>query len=119
MARLDREIIGSWVNSAKLARKAAHWQTAYSAILQAHHDRNVPSLIERAKLVKAMGEPLRALQELENSLLLCGVIGQEVIDITMDDPLGQRIKAKVHVEISSTITTPNNENRPKCFVRGG
>lgn len=95
MRRLDEEVSRSWITSAKLARRAGHWQTAYSAMLQARQNRDVLALMESAKLVKAMGEPLRALHELENSLRLCGVLGDQVIDLTMDDGEGKRTRAKV------------------------
>ncbi|KAF7789400.1 hypothetical protein EIP86_000344 [Pleurotus ostreatoroseus] len=56
----------AWLLSAKLARKAGYWHTAYSAVLQAQHGTPVFAVTESAKLVKASGEPLRALQELDN-----------------------------------------------------
>lgn len=56
----------AWLLSAKLARKAGYWHTAYSAVLQAQHGTSVFAVTESAKLVKASGEPLRALQELDN-----------------------------------------------------
>lgn len=42
--------------------------------------------MESAKLLKATGEPLRALQELETSMRLSGMAeNQEVVDLTQDD----------------------------------
>lgn len=42
--------------------------------------------MESAKLVKATGEPLRALQELENSMRLRGLMEDpDTIDLTADD----------------------------------
>ena len=54
--------------------------------------------MESAKLIKATGEPLRALQELENSMRLFGLIDSEVIDLTEDDEETKRMKAKVFIE---------------------
>ena len=52
----------------KIARKAGHWQTAYSAVLQAQECHAPFTSIQSAKLVKASGEPLRALYELDNAI---------------------------------------------------
>ena len=51
--------------------------------------------MESAKLVKATGEPLRALQELENSMRLLGLFETNVIDLTDDDEDTKKMKAKV------------------------
>lgn len=62
-------VIGrTWLASAKIARKAGHWQTAYSAMLQAQQRSTPFWFVESAKLIKANGEPLRALHELENAI---------------------------------------------------
>jgi len=62
-------VIGlTWLDSSKIARKAGHWQTAYSAMLQAQRRAAPYWFLESAKLTKATGEPLRALQELEHAL---------------------------------------------------
>ena len=52
--------------------------------------------MESAKLVKATGEPLRALQELENSMRLSGLMEDpDTIDLTADnDAELKRMKAK-------------------------
>ncbi|KAJ3556801.1 hypothetical protein NM688_g1817 [Phlebia brevispora] len=63
---LSSAIGHSWLLSAKLARKAGYWHTAYSAVLQAQHGTPVFTVIESAKLAKASGEPLRAIQELDS-----------------------------------------------------
>ncbi|KAF9567437.1 hypothetical protein CPC08DRAFT_22231 [Agrocybe pediades] len=94
--KLNREIGQSWLASAKIARKARQWQTAYSAMLQADQ-RNVPySFIDSAKLLKASGEPLRALTELENSARLHGFLDNQVVDLT-EDAETQKMKAKILV----------------------
>lgn len=58
----------AWLESAKIARKARHWQTAYSAVLQAQECQAPYTFFQSAKLVKASGEPLRALYDLDNAL---------------------------------------------------
>jgi len=94
------EVGRSWLASAKIARKAGQWQTAYSAVLQAQQNSARFSFMESAKLVKASGEPLRALQELENSMRLLGLIETDVIDLTDDDEETKRLKAKVSSNFS-------------------
>ncbi|KAJ6486408.1 hypothetical protein C8R47DRAFT_1216527 [Mycena vitilis] len=95
-----REIGRSWLASAKIARKAGQWQTAYSAMLQAQQSSSTWfSFMESAKLVKATGEPLRALQELENSMRLLGLIEdrKDLVDLTEDDSETKKLKAKALV----------------------
>ncbi|KAL6309800.1 hypothetical protein BKA93DRAFT_723405 [Sparassis latifolia] len=92
-----KEVIGqAWLASAKIARKAGHWQTAYSAMLQAQHCKLPFSFMQNVKLIKASGEPLRALQELENSMRLSGIMGEDVIDLT-DDKEDMKLKAKAQL----------------------
>lgn len=65
----EDNVIGlTWLDSSKIARKAGHWQTAYSAMLQAQRRAAPYWFLESVKLTKATGEPLRALQELEHAL---------------------------------------------------
>lgn len=66
-------------------------------MLQAQQSNARFSFMESAKLVKATGEPLRALQELENSMRLFGLIEDrpDVVDLTEDDNETKRMKAKV------------------------
>lgn len=85
-----------WLSSSKIARKAGQWQTAYSALLQAQQSKAPYSFIESAKYVKAIGEPLRALQELENSMKLMGILDDNMYDLTVDQSELKAIKAKVH-----------------------
>jgi serine/threonine-protein kinase ATR len=93
---LGVEIGKSWLASAKIARKAGQWQTAYSAMLQAQQSNSRFSFMESAKLVKTTGEPLRALQELENAMRLFGLMedNRNVIDLTEDEE-ARKMKAKV------------------------
>ncbi|THH16411.1 hypothetical protein EW146_g4222 [Bondarzewia mesenterica] len=97
---LAGEIGRAWLTSAKIARKAGHWQTAYSAMLQARQSHTPFSFIQSAKLVKAAGEPLRALQELDNSIR-ASALGEEapgdVIDLTGDDEESKQMKAKAQL----------------------
>src|SRR6266849_1353924 len=84
---LAEEIGRSWLITAKIARKAGHWQTAYSAILQAQESRTAFSLMQQVRLIRATGEPLRALQELEHYLQTTRRQDHsaDVIDLTEDE----------------------------------
>ena len=102
-----REVIGdSWLTTAKIARKTGHWQTAYSAMLQAQQCKVASCFLESARLVRASGEHLRALQELENYMRSAGMLGQEreppddVIDLT-DEKIGPNLTAKVCTTVLS------------------
>ena len=56
--------------------------------------------MESAKLLKATGEPLRALQELENSMHLSGIVVdlQDTIDLTLEDNEDfKNMRAKVSI----------------------
>jgi serine/threonine-protein kinase ATR len=70
-------------------------------MLQAQQSKTRFSFMESAKLVKATGEPLRALQELENSMRLLGLIDDQpdVLDLTDDDDETKQMKAKVCVNL--------------------
>lgn len=58
----------SWITSSKIARRAGHSQTAYSAALQASQWKAPLAFVQQAKLL-AMGDQCQAaLQELSNSL---------------------------------------------------
>lgn len=65
-------------------------------MLQAQQHDPAFSFMESAKLIKASGEPLRALQELENSMTVLGIITKDgvIVDLTDDDDVRKR-KAKV------------------------
>ncbi|KDR84098.1 hypothetical protein GALMADRAFT_219929 [Galerina marginata CBS 339.88] len=95
-AGLNLEVGKSWLSSAKIARKSKQWQTAYSATLQAQQSKAPYYFIESAKLLKASGEPLRALLELENSIKLLGLFDEQVLDLTADAE-SERMKAKIQV----------------------
>jgi serine/threonine-protein kinase ATR len=95
-AELTNEVGSTWLASAKIARKAGHWQTAYSAMLQARQNEHSLYFIESAKLTKADGDPLRALYELETSMKSSGFTeNSSVVDLTIDEETVGRIKGKV------------------------
>ncbi|KAH9938115.1 uncharacterized protein B0H18DRAFT_1080892 [Fomitopsis serialis] len=104
-SREIRDIIGeSWLATAKIARKAGHWQTAYSAMLQSQQCDMASCFLESARLVKANGEPLRALQELENHMQVAGMLkdvqdtlNNDVIDLTTDNAGGPNIASKAQL----------------------
>ncbi|GAA6007639.1 hypothetical protein JCM11491_003906 [Sporobolomyces phaffii] len=62
------EIGELWLQSSKIARKAGHSQTAYSAILQARDCSADFAFYQSAKLLKAGGQTYKAIQELDNGL---------------------------------------------------
>ncbi|KAG1768696.1 hypothetical protein EDD22DRAFT_1041450 [Suillus occidentalis] len=94
---ITSQIGQSWLASAKIARKAGQWQTAYSAMLQAQYTNARFSFMESGKLVRARGEPLRALQELENSMRILGFVDNNTIDLTKEDDQSKRMKAKAQI----------------------
>ncbi|KAG2369791.1 hypothetical protein BDR07DRAFT_1447599 [Suillus spraguei] len=94
---ITSQIGQSWLASAKIARKAGQWQTAYSAMLQAQYTNARFSFMESGKLVRARGEPLRALQELENSMRILGFVDNNAVDLTREDEQSKRMKAKAQI----------------------
>ena len=91
-----KEVIGrSWLLSAKLARKAGYWQTAYSAILQARQNDAPFVFVQSAKLSKATGEPLKALQEVDNSLKQLENVIVDLTDGGFKAEEANAVKAKV------------------------
>ncbi|EJU06214.1 hypothetical protein DACRYDRAFT_112961 [Dacryopinax primogenitus] len=62
------EIGKSWLTTARIARKAGYLQTAYSATLQAQKYNAPFAFIQTSKLLRVNGEPVRALQDLENAM---------------------------------------------------
>ncbi|PCH40938.1 hypothetical protein WOLCODRAFT_69995 [Wolfiporia cocos MD-104 SS10] len=86
-----------WLTSAKTARKAGHWQTAHSAILQAQQcNATFYSSIESAKLKKASGDAVRALQELESSMRLSGLLSSGGDELVGSTGSNQKVEAKAH-----------------------
>ncbi|GEM06491.1 phosphatidylinositol 3-/4-kinase [Rhodotorula toruloides] len=62
------EVGNLWLETSKIARKAGHFQTAYSAILQARDYDAEYTFLQSAKLFKANDQPSKAIQELDNRL---------------------------------------------------
>ncbi|KZO97981.1 hypothetical protein CALVIDRAFT_50339 [Calocera viscosa TUFC12733] len=81
--RLAVEIGKSWLTTARNARKAGHIQTAYSATLQARKFDAPFAFIQTCKLLRVNGEPVRALQELENAMV---TYQNSPIDLTDERP---------------------------------
>ncbi|KAJ9093722.1 hypothetical protein QFC21_006318 [Naganishia friedmannii] len=91
LAELKNERGMAWLTTSKIARKAGHVQTAYSAILQAGALHAPFTFVQQAKLMRANGQPLKALSELENVLptlrLDIGVAGSSAHPIPLEgDP---------------------------------
>ncbi|TFK43883.1 hypothetical protein BDQ12DRAFT_199518 [Crucibulum laeve] len=95
---LLNEIGRSWLASAKIARKAGQWQTAYSALLQAQQSKARYCFLESAKLVKVSDDPLRALQDLENSMKFLNLftMDDDELDLTIDEET-TKMRAKGHL----------------------
>ena len=62
------EIGESWISSSKIARRAGHTQTAYSAALQASQCRAPFAFVQQAKLLVHGDQGQAALQEISNAL---------------------------------------------------
>lgn len=60
------DVSGLWVETAKIARKAGHVQTAYSSVLQASELRAPMAFLQRAKLLKLEDQPHKAIAEVVN-----------------------------------------------------
>ena len=96
---VDEAVGKLWLNSAKIARKAGHTQTAYSALLQAQQSDAPFSFIESARLSRISDEPMRALQELDKSIQVASLFKEKKskipsIEVTVNHT-GEQIKAKV------------------------
>ena len=65
-------------------------------MLQAQQRKTPYCFIESARLLKATGEPLRALSELESSSTLLGLFNDQIVDLTADAE-SDRMKAKVFI----------------------
>lgn len=97
-AVMKAEVGAAWIASAKIARKAGHEQTAYSATLQAKLAMAPNVFFQQTKILKATGHPLKALNELENgisSLKRQQVLGSRTAPIAVDgqmtDAQGQNL----------------------------
>lgn len=92
-ALLKAEVGAAWITSAKIARKADHEQTAYSATLQASLVQAPNVFFQQTKILKATGNPLKALNELENGLNMIKV--RQADGGYPDNNAIDRVKAKV------------------------
>lgn len=82
--RLQSELGQSWIQSARIARKAGYEQTAYSAALQAEGAEAPFAFIQRAKITRMQGGILKALREIEHPVqdLIDRSESTDVIDLT-------------------------------------
>lgn len=86
------EVGQSWVSTSKIARRAGHIQTAYSAVLQAVQCQAPFAFVQRAKLLALSEQTQGAIQELNNALQsisaaassLTTSAGSTLIDLTKD-----------------------------------
>ncbi|KAK0560483.1 hypothetical protein OC844_003736 [Tilletia horrida] len=65
---LVAEVGRCWTTTSKIARKAGHTQTAYSAVLQAIREDSPFAFVQNAKLLASNGEVQHALREVETTL---------------------------------------------------
>lgn len=109
------EIGRAWLMTAKLARKAGHSQTAYSAMLQAQHCHASYSFIQGCKLIKANGESLRALQELENALQAM----PEQVPVKDGNHADEQMRAKVRARRPRVLNLTTNSRRLWLYALAG
>ena len=64
-------------------------------MLQARQNGSRSTFIQSAKLLKETGEPLRALQELENTMRFLGLLSDNHLDLTENEDETRTLKAKV------------------------
>ena len=86
-----------WLSTSKIALKAEHLQTAYSAILQANQLLADFTFVQSAKLYKANGQVYRALLEMEQGLNSLGVF-----DATKKLDFDPQVTKQI-AKVSSTI----------------
>lgn len=123
--QLRPELGQSWIQSAKIARKAGYDQTAYSAALQAREAEAPFAFIQQAKLTRAHGGILKALRELEQPIakLIRESERADVIDLTgtghhrprTDEDL-RRDRSLAKVSFSATMYA---DTRPLFSRRAG
>ncbi|GAA6058026.1 hypothetical protein JCM3770_003979 [Rhodotorula araucariae] len=84
-----------WLETSKIARKAGHFQTAYSAILQARDCHAEYTFLQSAKLLKSNGQAYKAVQELDNRLnpILAsfkpGTVNDPLVSLDKPSPLSK------------------------------
>lgn len=67
-SHLNAQVGSLWLETSKIARKAGHFQTAYSAILQARDCHADFTFFQSAKLFKANDQTYKAIQEIDNAI---------------------------------------------------
>ncbi|KAK0554083.1 hypothetical protein OC845_000897 [Tilletia horrida] len=67
---LIAEVGRCWTTTSKIARKAGHMQTAYSAVLQAIREKAPSAFVQNAKLLASNGDVQHALREVDTALHL-------------------------------------------------
>lgn len=88
-------------------------------MLQAQQNKARFTFMESAKLVKVMGEPLRAIQELENSMRSLGLLDEDILDLTGEDDETLQMKAKVGHNLVGIYHVSDVEIRRKFSVLAG
>lgn len=91
--QLKAQIGQAWIQSSKIARKAAYEQTAYSATLQAKEADAPFAFLQQAKLLHSHGGVFKALTDLENTVT--PMLRSSVIDLTDEGFLRDRYLSKV------------------------
>lgn len=106
LSRVVAEVGRSWIATAKIARKAGFEQTAYSAILQANNNNAEFAYLQHVKLLKAIGQPLQALAELEHAVAPFvaeqdRILGGNQIDLTGIDEADHQDKQRQNAKAIS------------------
>ena len=108
----DPEIGDLWLSTSKIALKADHMQTAYTAILQARQMQTDYTFVQSAKLYKASGHIHRALQELDQGLARFGVLDGPTQGATYDAATSRRLsKVRFMCCLSCDMTDTSSYDR--------
>lgn len=82
---LRSEIGQAWIATSKIARRAGHFQTAYSAVLQSSQCQAPFAFVQRAKILAREDQGQAAIQELNHSIQVMAdarKVKPSVIDLT-------------------------------------
>lgn len=89
---LDDDPLGRlWLSTAKIARKAGHMQTAFSAILQAENLATPFAFVERAKLSKKEDQLQRGIQAIDVALTDLPTSIKDRLNVTSQTQLGPNV----------------------------
>lgn len=102
-----------------MARKAGHFQTAYTSMLQARQLGTSYSFIQSCKIIHTEGDALRALQELNSALKDCKVDNVTALAGDGLDAEEQMLQAKVSLLESLQRCDVPISTRPSSFGRVG